>query len=122
PSGPMDPIFGHELTAGALDALRARIRADPRQFVAQERVEMSTVPSLAGLAGPGAQELTATPFWMRSYAVAEGDGYKVMPGALSQAALPGESKDTWVLSSGPVQVMSLLPPPSAPVELSRDEA
>jgi uncharacterized alpha-E superfamily protein len=69
---------------------------------------------------------------MRTYAVASGDGYAVMPGALSRVGGPaerfvlslepgGESKDTWVLASGPVQPLSLLPPPSAPVELSRDD-
>ena len=126
PTGPTEPIFGRELTSQALDELRARIRAEPRLHVAQERVELSVVPSLAG------DELSAAPFWMRTYAVAAGDGYKVMPGALSRVGGPaerpllslqgGESKDTWVLSSGPVQVLSLLPPPSAPVELSRDQA
>jgi uncharacterized circularly permuted ATP-grasp superfamily protein/uncharacterized alpha-E superfamily protein len=126
PVGPGDPVFGHELTREALDELRARIRAEPRRFVAQERVDLSVVPSLSG------DELTPARFWMRTYAVVSGDSYKVMPGALSRVGGPaerlvlslqpgGESKDTWVLSSGPVAALSLLPPPSAPVELSRDE-
>jgi uncharacterized circularly permuted ATP-grasp superfamily protein/uncharacterized alpha-E superfamily protein len=125
PTGPMEPIFGRELTTGALEELRARIRAEPRLYVAQERVELSVVPSLTG------DELSAAPFWMRTYVVT-GDTYKIMPGALSRVGGPaerpvlslqgGESKDTWVISSEPVQVLSLLPPPSAPVELSRDEA
>ena len=97
-----------------------------RKYVAQERVDLSVVPSLAG------DELSPGRFWMRTYAVASGDGYTVMPGALSRVGGPaerfvlslepgGESKDTWVLASGPVQALSLLPPPSAPVELSRDD-
>ncbi len=127
PVGPSEPIFGRELTSEALDELRHRIRADPRRYVAQERAELSVVPSLSG------DELSPARFWMRTYAVASGDGYKVMPGALSRVGGQaerlvlslepgGESKDTWILSRGPVQVLSLLPPPSAPVELSRDES
>jgi uncharacterized circularly permuted ATP-grasp superfamily protein/uncharacterized alpha-E superfamily protein len=127
PSGPSEPIFGHELSTDALADLRARIRADPRRYVAQERVDLSVVPSLSG------DELSRGRFWMRTYAVASGDGYMVMPGALSRVGGQaerfvlslepgGESKDTWVLSNGPVQILSLLPPPSAPVELSRDES
>jgi uncharacterized circularly permuted ATP-grasp superfamily protein/uncharacterized alpha-E superfamily protein len=127
PVGPSEPIFGHELGTEALANLRARIRADPRRYVAQERVNLSVVPSLTGDA------LSPGRFWMRTYAVASGDGYKVMPGALSRVGGPaerfvlslepgGESKDTWILSKGPVQAISLLPPPSAPVELSRDES
>jgi uncharacterized alpha-E superfamily protein len=95
--------------------------------VAQERVDPSVVPSLAG------DELSRARFWMRTYAVAAGDGYEVMPGALSRVGGQaerfvlslepgGETKDTWVLASGPVHPLSLLPPPTAPVELSRDES
>ncbi len=126
PSGPSEPIFGHEQTREGLSDLRARIRADPGRYIAQERVDLSLVPSLNG------DELSPGRFWMRTYAVASGEGYSVMPGALSRVGGPaerfvlslepgGESKDTWVLANGPVQVLSLLPPPSAPVELSRDD-
>ncbi len=127
PVGPTEPIFGPELGHDALDDLRARIRDDPRRYVAQESVLLSTVPSLAG------DELSPAHLWMRTYAVAAGEGYQVMPGALSRVGRAaerlalslrpgGESKDTWVLAGGPVQPLSLLPPPSAPVELSRDES
>jgi uncharacterized circularly permuted ATP-grasp superfamily protein/uncharacterized alpha-E superfamily protein len=119
PSGPTEPVFGRELSQDALHDLRDRIRRDPSRFVAQEHVEASVVPSLAG------DELAARPFGMRTYAVVAGDGYDVMPGALSRVGGPGgvgESKDTWVLAAGPVQPLSLLPPPSAPVELSHDES
>jgi uncharacterized circularly permuted ATP-grasp superfamily protein/uncharacterized alpha-E superfamily protein len=126
PSGPSEPVFARELTSDGLADLRARIRADPAKYIAQERVDLSVVPSLA------AGELSPGRFWMRTYAVASGDGYAVMPGALSRVGGPaerfvlslepgGESKDTWVLANGPVQPLSLLPPPSAPVELSRDD-
>jgi len=127
PEGPSEPIFGHELSSEGLSDLRDRIRTDPRRYVAQERVDLSVVPSLAG------DELSRGRFWMRTYAVACGEGYKVMPGALSRVGGQaerfvlslepgGETKDTWVLSNGPVETLSLLPPPSAPVEISRDES
>jgi uncharacterized circularly permuted ATP-grasp superfamily protein/uncharacterized alpha-E superfamily protein len=127
PEGPSEPIFGHELSSEALSDLRDRIRTDPRRYVAQERVDLSVVPSLAG------DELSRGRFWMRTYAVACGEGYQVMPGALSRVGGQaerfvlslepgGETKDTWVLSNGPVETLSLLPPPSAPVEISRDES
>lgn len=127
PQGPPEPIVGHGLSSDALADLAARLRAAPRRYVAQERVDLSVVPSLSG------DELSRSRFWMRTYAVASGDGYEVMPGALSRVGGQaerfvlslepgGESKDTWVLADGPVQPLSLLPPPSAPVEISRDES
>ena len=53
-----------------------------------------------------------------------------MPGGLTRTAAGpdslvvsmqqgGGSKDTWVLSAGPVSPFSLLPPPGGPIELSR---
>jgi len=119
PAGPTEPIFGGELSREARGDLLDRIRAAPSRYVAQERVEPSVVPSLAGDA------LSARRLRMRTYAVVSGDGYDVMPGALSRIGDPdgsGESKDTWVLATGPVQALSLLPPPSAPVEISHDES
>jgi uncharacterized circularly permuted ATP-grasp superfamily protein/uncharacterized alpha-E superfamily protein len=124
PSGPTAPVFCSELARAELGELRARIRAHPRDHVAQECVCLSVVPSLAQ------GELGPAPLWMRAFVVASGDGYEVMPGALSRAGRVGErqalslrrggeSKDTWVLADGPVGTFSLLPPPRAPVELSR---
>jgi uncharacterized circularly permuted ATP-grasp superfamily protein/uncharacterized alpha-E superfamily protein len=127
PVGPTEPIFGHELARGALDDLRHRIRAHPRRYIAQESVRLSTVASLAG------DELSPAHLWMRTYATRSGLDWEVMPGALSRVGGPaesralslrpgGESKDTWVLAQGPVGGLSLLRPPSAPVEISRDES
>jgi uncharacterized circularly permuted ATP-grasp superfamily protein/uncharacterized alpha-E superfamily protein len=124
PAGPTAPVFGAELTRAELDELRARIRARPRDYVAQERMVLSMVPTLSQ------NELTPGHLWMRAYLVASDDGYEVMPGALSRVGRPGESlalslrpggesKDTWILAGGPVSTFSLLPSPSAPVELSR---
>ncbi|HKQ69014.1 MAG TPA: circularly permuted type 2 ATP-grasp protein [Polyangiaceae bacterium] len=124
PDASMEPIFGRDLGAAGLDELRARIRHAPRKYVAQEAVVLSTVPTLAG------EGLYAAHLWMRAYLVSSGDSYEVMPGALSRVGGPGESlglslqpggksKDTWVLSGGPVNTFSLLPPPRASIALSR---
>jgi len=124
PAGPTLPAFGPELTRAQLDELRARIRARPRDYVAQECVVLSTAPTLAR------DELLPAPLWLRAYLVVTDGGYEAMPGALSRVgrheesvALSlrpgGESKDTWVLAGGPVSAFSMLPPPSAAVELSR---
>ncbi|HEX3770737.1 MAG TPA: circularly permuted type 2 ATP-grasp protein, partial [Polyangiaceae bacterium] len=120
PSGPTDPVFAGDLSREARAGLLDRMRAAPSHFIAQERVEMSIAPSLS------ADELAAKHFWMRTYAVVSPGGYEVMPGALARVgrvgAVGGESKDTWVIASGPVQALSLLPPPSAPVEITHDES
>jgi uncharacterized circularly permuted ATP-grasp superfamily protein/uncharacterized alpha-E superfamily protein len=121
---PTERTFGRNLSASALDLLRARVRAAPRNFVAQDAVVLSTVPTL----GDGG--LTPAHLWMRAYAVVSGGSFEVMPGGLSRVGGPGEklglslrpggeSKDTWVLGGGPVHAFSLLPPPSSPVTLSR---
>jgi len=124
PSGSVAPVFAGGLSARALEDLRARIRADPRKFVAQESFVLSAVPSLRG------DELAPAHLWMRAYVVASGDSYEVMPGALSRVGGPeesaalslrpgGESKDTWILAGGPVSSFTLLRPTTAAAEISR---
>jgi hypothetical protein len=49
-------------------------------FVAQERVELSTAPSLEK------DRLMARPVGLRVFLVATGDGYRVMPGGLARVA------------------------------------
>ncbi|HEY3595559.1 MAG TPA: circularly permuted type 2 ATP-grasp protein, partial [Polyangiaceae bacterium] len=123
-AGQSERTFGRDLSATALEQLRARIRSAPRNFVAQDAVVLSTVPTL----GDGG--LMPAHLWMRAYAVVSGNSYEVMPGGLSRVGGPGErlglslrpggqSKDTWVLGGGPIHAFSLLPPPSTPVPLSR---
>ncbi len=122
-------IFGEALTAAGRDELFARIAAAPSRFVAQERIHPSTTPLMDG------DQLTPRQMILRSFLVARpGDagagGYDVMPGGLSLiAGGPDEheismqagagSKDTWVVSGGPVSTFSLLPPSSQPIALSR---
>ena len=124
--GGQAPVFGRDLSSRGMDDLRSRIHACPRAHVAQEPVVLSTVPTIVDDDdGVGAGHL-----WMRAYLVASGGAYAVMPGGLSRVGSSGEhlslalrpggrSKDTWVLSSGPPDDFSLLPPPDAPAVLSR---
>jgi uncharacterized circularly permuted ATP-grasp superfamily protein/uncharacterized alpha-E superfamily protein len=123
-TGPTGPTFARDLSAAGLDELKARLRADPHMYVAQEAAVLSSVPTLVG------DELAPAHLWMRAYLVGSGDEFEVMPGALSRVGGPderfglslkpgGESKDTWVLSGGPVSEFSLLKSVDAPAQLSR---
>jgi uncharacterized circularly permuted ATP-grasp superfamily protein/uncharacterized alpha-E superfamily protein len=119
-----EPIFGGLLDAAQKEALVARMRARPHEYVGQEEVPLSTAPVLDG-AGLHPRHVGT-----RSYLVASGDGYAIMPGGLTRVASSDESlvvsmqrgggsKDTWVLSVEPVSEFSLLGAMGAPVELTR---
>ena len=102
-SGGKGIVIGPRATREELDALRARVIADPRGWIAQPVVQLSTVPTLI--------EDTLRPRHvdLRPFAVNSGDTIYVLPGGLTRVALPegelvvnssqgGGSKDTWVLS------------------------
>ncbi|MEP6653956.1 MAG: circularly permuted type 2 ATP-grasp protein [Myxococcales bacterium] len=124
PGGFTQPVFGERLSIAEREELRARIRAKPGSFVAQHRVQLSTTPLLEG------EEVRPRQLLLRSFLVARDRGYDVMPGGLSLVAgHPDDleisvqrgagSKDTWVVTEGPVSTFSMLRPPSHPVQLSR---
>lgn len=99
-------IFGAQLSAAELDDLRRQIEHRPGRWVAQEPLDLSDVPTLtAGGLEPRRSVL-------RTFAVARGDGFTVMPGGLTRAAPSSEpgpvsnqagaiAKDTWVIASEP---------------------
>ena len=99
-------VFGHDLSTQDLKNLRAAIEREPHRYVGQEYVHFSTTPSFVnGTLEPRYAVL-------RSFLIARGDGYTVMPGGLTRAATDtntflvsnqsgGVSKDTWVLASAP---------------------
>lgn len=102
-SGGKGIVIGPMATKAELDALRARVTHDPRGWIAQPVVQLSTVPTLI--------ENTLAPRHvdLRPFAVNDGDEVWVLPGGLTRVALPegelvvnssqgGGSKDTWVLS------------------------
>jgi uncharacterized circularly permuted ATP-grasp superfamily protein len=102
-SGGKGIVIGPVATPAELDALRTRVLADPRGWIAQPLVQLSTVPTLIG------SGLEPRHVDLRPFAVNSGDDVWVLPGGLTRVALPkgeivvnssqgGGSKDTWVLS------------------------
>ena len=113
-SGGKGIVIGPRATAAELDALRRRVTADPRGWIAQPVVQLSTVPTL--IEDTAAKDESASPTIrleprhvdLRPFAVNSGDDIWVLPGGLTRVALPagelvvnssqgGGSKDTWVL-------------------------
>jgi uncharacterized circularly permuted ATP-grasp superfamily protein/uncharacterized alpha-E superfamily protein len=121
---PHDPIRPAQLSARDRERLIVAIRKHPHRFVGQETVQRSTAPvSVAGRCEPWSVAL-------RTFLVASGDGYAVMPGGLARVARTSEpldisvaagegSKDAWVLSDEPVRPVSLLRGKADRVELRR---
>lgn len=127
---PIDPhasrvtIFGAALDAAGRERLRAQILARPEAYVGQEAVPLATVPVWA----EGRLEARASV--LRTFLVADRDGYAVMPGGLCRVApSPGTlvvsnqqgglSKDVWVLSSEPEAEIGLLVPALRPLHVER---
>ncbi len=111
--GKSDPIFLNQLDASARDAALDRIRAAPHEWIAQETLQLSTTPTWVQ------DHLEPRPVVWRTYMLANGPGYTMMPGGLSRVSPDangwvvtmrsgGVSKDTWVLSDGPVVRKTLL--------------
>jgi len=125
-----NPVFGQGLTTEARDELAARMRARPNDYVAQEMVRLSQAP-VWDRQHP--RRLLARATQLRVYACASPNGYVVMPGGLTRVATGpdirvvsmqrgGSSKDTWVLSVGPVSGFSLLRREIGPQDLVRSGA
>lgn len=122
--GPEDPVFGALLGPGERAELLDKIRARPHEYVAQERIELSTAPVWQGGA------LTPRKVSLRSFLVSDGPGYRAMQGGLARVARDrtspvvtlqrgAGSKDVWVLAEGPISQLTLLPARPVRVELSR---
>lgn len=99
-------LLGWELPGGVLDALRARIERNPRGWVGQAALSLASVPVVTE------QGLESRRSVLRTFAVARGDSYAVMPGGLTRVQATAGSrqmsgqagaitKDTWVLASEP---------------------
>ena len=125
PSKGMEPVFGGKLAPEDRSRLTARIRENPHEFAGQELLNLSTVPVYSGENG-----LTPRRVVLRVYMAAEGDSWIVIPGGLARVSPSvdtqvvsmqrgGGSKDTWVLSQGPVDTFSLQQPRNVPLTLSR---
>jgi uncharacterized circularly permuted ATP-grasp superfamily protein len=102
-SGGKGIVIGPAASTAELDDLRHKILADPRAWIAQPVVSLSTVPTLVD---PGIRPRHVD---LRPFAVNDGDSVRVLPGGLTRVALPegelivnssrgGGSKDTWVMA------------------------
>ncbi|WP_285724818.1 circularly permuted type 2 ATP-grasp protein [Psychromicrobium xiongbiense] len=119
-SGGKGIVIGPQASKAELEALRQRVLKDPRGWIAQPVVQLSTVPTLAGdKFGPRHVDL-------RPFAVNDGDDVWVLPGGLTRVALEegslivnssqgGGSKDTWVLADSPEGPVEL--PPREPLPM-----
>lgn len=115
-----------KLNAMPLAKLADTIRANPREFVAQEKVVRSSVPVWR-------KKLQPAHMALRAYLVASGDSHVVMPGALARISSELEplevsirkgegSKDVWVMADGPVEHVTLLDKPGQAIALRRSGA
>jgi len=119
-SGGKGLVIGPDASRDELDALRKRIIADPRGWIAQPVLQLSTVPTLSGdKFGPRHVDL-------RPFAVNDGEDVWVLPGGLTRVALKegslivnssqgGGSKDTWVLADSPQVPVEVIPRPTIAV-------
>ena len=122
-----DPFFGSKMSGKERAGLLAAIRARPSEFVGQEQVALSTAPVWLN------NQLEPRPMVLRAYVTASGDSFLVMPGGLARVSTAAEdpvvsmqsgggSKDAWVLSDAPVQMVSLLSPSGHPIRSTRHAA
>lgn len=97
-------VIGSEVGPEQLDALRRELQASPGSHVAQERVHLSTHPTVVD-GGLEPRHVDLRPFVLLGP-----DGPEVLPAALTRVALgagqvvvnssrQGGAKDTWVLAS-----------------------
>ncbi|MBK8460370.1 MAG: circularly permuted type 2 ATP-grasp protein [Micropruina sp.] len=102
-SGGKGIVIGPVASKKQLEVLRHKILDDPRGWIAQPVVQLSTVPTMIG-GGMRPRHVDLRPF-----AVNSGSDVYVLPGGLTRVALPegelivnssqgGGSKDTWVLA------------------------
>jgi uncharacterized circularly permuted ATP-grasp superfamily protein len=96
-------LMGPQSTAAEREEFRGRILADPRRYIAQPRIELSTCPTWI----PDKRALEPRRVDLRPFIVTGRGGTWVLPGGLTRVALRegsyvvnssqgGGSKDTWV--------------------------
>jgi uncharacterized circularly permuted ATP-grasp superfamily protein len=96
-------LMGPQASQAERDSFRARVLAEPRKYIAQHRVELSTCPTW----DPDKQQLAPRRVDLRPFILTGPGGSWVLPGGLTRVALVdgsyvvnssqgGGSKDTWV--------------------------
>ncbi|MFT4288310.1 circularly permuted type 2 ATP-grasp protein [Nocardioides sp.] len=112
-SGGKGIVIGPAASSAELDELRAKLHEDPRGWIAQPVVQLSTVPTFVNGADSTGATFGARHVDLRPFAINDGTRVWVLPGGLTRVALAegelivnssrgGGSKDTWVLA-GPTQ-------------------
>ncbi|HVQ91145.1 MAG TPA: circularly permuted type 2 ATP-grasp protein [Mycobacteriales bacterium] len=116
-SGGAGIVIGSRASDAQLAVLRTAVAADPRSWIAQRVVALSTVPTLID------HKLQPRHVDLRPFAVNDGEHIWVLPGGLTRVALPegalvvnssqgGGSKDTWVLADDARPVIQAGPDPA----------
>jgi len=101
-------LMGPEATSAQLAEFRDRILREPRKYIAQHRIELSTCPTW----DPERQQVAPRRVDLRPFVLSRPDGSWVLPGGLTRVALVegsyvvnssqgGGSKDTWILENRP---------------------
>jgi uncharacterized circularly permuted ATP-grasp superfamily protein len=96
-------LMGPTASAAELEMFRDRIIADPRRYIAQHRIELSTCPTWV----PEERRIEPRRIDLRPFILTGKQGSWVLPGGLTRVALRagsyvvnssqgGGSKDTWV--------------------------
>src|SRR5262249_40168715 len=94
-------LVGPHATVAEREAFKAKLLADPDNYIAQPTISLSTAPCFTG-EGIEARHIDLRPF------ILHGAETRIVPGALTRVALKrgslgvnssqgGGSKDTWVL-------------------------
>jgi uncharacterized circularly permuted ATP-grasp superfamily protein len=103
-SGGYGMLIGNSATDKQMDEFKKAIEEDPRSFIAQPIISLSSAPCyINGVLQPRRVDL-------RPYALYGPDGIDIVPGGLTRVALKegslvvnssqgGGSKDTWVLGN-----------------------
>ncbi len=108
-SGGKGLVVGPDATPEELEALKQRLLDDPRGWIAQPVVQLSTIPTLVE------DGMRPRHVDLRPFAVNDGKDVWVLPGGLTRVALPegqlvvnssqgGGSKDTWVIAGAREQL------------------
>jgi uncharacterized circularly permuted ATP-grasp superfamily protein len=101
-SGGYGMLIGPKADKTTVEAFRAKLKADPRNFIAQPTLALSTVPTCVA-AGIAPRHVDLRPFVLTGR-----DRIRIVPGGLTRVALQegslvvnssqgGGTKDTWVL-------------------------
>jgi uncharacterized circularly permuted ATP-grasp superfamily protein len=95
-------LMGNSANEETIDEFKIAVEADPRSFIAQPIIKLSTVPCFID------GKVVARHVDLRPYALCGPSGIQIVPGGLTRVALKegslvvnssqgGGSKDTWVI-------------------------